>query len=431
MSLMLFFDRLLLSRYSVSALDAAAMAGTLAFAFLILPITISAISEVFVGRYNGEGRHHALGWPVWQMGWFALMLIPICLLVGWALPPLAFEESNYAQKAVYFKYIMAIGPLFIATTAVAGFFIGTGRVRVITVTAIISNCINIILDSLLINGWGALPALGIRGAAIATAIAEFSHLFILVSLFLSHDNRKGKGTGDWHFEKGIFTEAIRVGFPSGLGLSLEITVHYAFFYLMERVGQHQLTIAALTQSFFLLLIFTYEGLSKGVTAICSNLLGSNSERTLLLRVIHSALLIHTIFALILTTTVYFCYDDIVTLFLNQREEGQLLMPTLITQIQWAFGWLCIFYLFDGYARVFIGMLTAAGDTAFILYTNVTANIAFYLVPLVISTIYFGRGTATAWMIIAFYGCTITTIFRYRYYSERWMISSERLKLNSA
>lgn len=431
MSLMLFTDRLLLSRYSTAALDSATMAGTISFAFTILPMTVAAISEVFVGRYQGEGRHSELGRPVWQMAWFVLMIAPLFWLLGWLLPPFLFTNPlHYEQKKIYFNIMMLIAPLFVAGTGVSGFFVGTGRVRTITICAVLANSVNIVLDYILINGWGPIPDLGVAGAAIATGTAEAMQLILLGALFLSKKNRKNNGTANWHFKKNIFKESVRIGFPSGLGVTLEIGVHFIFFLLMEKAGKHQLTIAALTQSCYFLIFFTVEGLSKGVTAICSNLLGRGGERLSISRVLRSAFVLHTVFTLILVVAVFFFYDFIIDIFLNDAEEKALLTPTTLNQIQWAFGWLCLFYLFDGYSRVFIGHLTAAGDTKFLLFSGIAANFTFYLMPLYVAVHYLHGGAATAWMIIAFYGLSLTLVDGWRYYSERWTITSERLRLSN-
>src|SRR5437588_7360511 len=68
-SLMYFSDRLILAHFSFLAMNAAANAGMATWGALIFPLVIVEVTEVFVGRFNGEGKLAEVGRPVWQMIW--------------------------------------------------------------------------------------------------------------------------------------------------------------------------------------------------------------------------------------------------------------------------------------------------------------------------------------------------------------------------
>ncbi len=94
-SLMVFVDRLLLARFSIESMNAAATAGTGFYAFIILPSIIAGISEVFVGQYHGQGQFEKMGIAVWQMLWFSLLLTPIFFLLSWLGPKILFQKTIY------------------------------------------------------------------------------------------------------------------------------------------------------------------------------------------------------------------------------------------------------------------------------------------------------------------------------------------------
>ncbi|MEC7840087.1 MAG: MATE family efflux transporter [Chlamydiota bacterium] len=426
-SVMLFTDRILLSRHSVTELNAAAAAGTACWLFLVMPVSIAAISEVFVGRYHGENRLHELGKPVWQMIWFSLIASPILWLVGTFGPPLLFFGSpNIHEETTYFSTILVFTPVILANIAVTGFFVGSGRVKIVTVCAIITNIINIGLDYLLIYGYKWIPSLGIFGAGIATGLCELVQLLLFLSFFFKKSNRENHGTLDYSFDKRLFSESLRIGFPAGLGIAIEISAHFIFFKAMIYAGQENLTIAAMVQSLYFLIFFIYEGLSKGVTTICANLLGGK-QKGYIKQVLISASSIHAIFFLILSSLILFNSDHIIDYFLNQQDENLIVTPHFLNVVHWGIFFMCLFFLFDGLTRILAGHLTAAGDTKFLLYAGTVLNLVAYVLPIFLIIFYAEGGADDAWMII--FSCSVMTfsVYLLRYISNKWEVASAILE----
>jgi len=431
MSIMMFTDRLLLSRYSYLALNGASVAGTAAYTFLVLPLMIAAISEVFVGRFHGEGRLKELGKPVWQMIWFSLAMTPIFFLFAAYLPHLIFWGSeNFANESQYFTTIVLFAPFFFGNIAVAGFFVGCGKVRIVTAIAVISNLLNIILDYAFIYGWGSIPSLGITGAALATGVCEIAQYIALLTIMLNKKYRIQYGTAQLSFDKKLLFESLRIGFPMGLGITVEVLAHSIFLKLISFAGQQELAIASLTQSFYFLIFFLYEGLSKGVTTIVSNLLGAE-KINFIKKVIRSAIKTQLLFSVSVAAILFFFSNQIIDLFFNQTDEHLLLNANFILSVKTAFFWMTIFYLFDGFSRVMMGHLTAAGDTKFLFYAGTVLNISAYILPLFLVIYILGGGAAAAWMIIAAYSLTMFLVYYWRYRGRRWVehskIVSERSK----
>src|SRR5271163_4406056 len=79
MLFMIFTDRIFLAHYSIGALNASVNAGTLAWAFMAGLGMVTAMSEVFVAQYNGAKLPKRIGSPVWQMIWFSLFSVSLCI----------------------------------------------------------------------------------------------------------------------------------------------------------------------------------------------------------------------------------------------------------------------------------------------------------------------------------------------------------------
>lgn len=417
-SLMIFVDRLLLSWHAPAEFNAVANAGMACYAFLILPISICAISEVLVGRLHGEGRWEEIGKPVWQMIWFSLMLVAPMTIISFFVPPLIFYQTgNEFNETIYFQVMIRFAPILCATISLSGFFIGIGKVKIVSRCVVAGNIFNIFLGYVLIFGGWIVPSLGIMGAALATGISQTLQCLILLRYFLSQGYRRTYGTVQFDFNLMYFKEALRIGTPSGLGHAIEVAAHFIFFRIVMMAGNEQLTIAALVQSFYLLLGFVCEALSKGVGAIVANLIGAR-ELTLIKRVFWSAIKLHILFFLVFFGIIWFYSNALINLFFT---DTQILLSTnlrvLATQ---AMLWMGVFFLFDGFSWILIGQLTAAGDVKFILYVSILINWLAYVLPVFLLVALGGKGANYAWMVIALSGMLNFMIYYQRYYSGKWL-----------
>ena len=66
-------------------------------------------------------------------------------------------------------------------------YIGITRTKVLTMNAVVMALVNVLLDYILIFGKFGMPEMGIKGAAIASVMAEAASLAFFLDLYL----RKG------------------------------------------------------------------------------------------------------------------------------------------------------------------------------------------------------------------------------------------------
>src|SRR3990167_920891 len=215
-TLMMFVDRLFLARFDPHALNASASAGMAYLVFLVIPIAIVSVSEVLVGRLHGRGRFTEIGSAAWQMVWFGLMVTPIFWLIAIYGPVCLFcGTGNEVNETDFFRTLMLFAPSQCFMIAIAGFFIGIGHVQVVTVTAILGNVLNIILDIILIFGMGGIPAMGVIRASLATGVAQVAQFGFLLILFLRQRNRHIYHTHKYKVNRRYLMKGLRIGVPLG------------------------------------------------------------------------------------------------------------------------------------------------------------------------------------------------------------------------
>jgi MATE family multidrug resistance protein len=424
-SVMLFADRLLLAHYSIDALNAATSSGTAAYAFIILTMSIASISAVFVGRYQGKGKFQEVGKPVWQMVWYSLLLFPLCLLLCIAAPPLLFYGNLYEYKAAYFSTLLLFTPIFCINMAICGFFTGIGKLRHVLFAHMIANISNIFLDIILINGYGPIPSYGITGAAFATGLSEIAAIVLLLLTFFHPKNRVKYGTHRFAIDPPLLLRSIQVGFPSGLGLSVEVSVFFFFYWLMEKAGQADATIASLVQTLFFLIMCLSDGLSKGVVAVASNFLGAK-RYDYIDKLVKSACSLQTLFYLLVSSLILPFTGQIIEFFISYEEKNSFMTAAFFQKASWTYFLMTFYFYLNGLTKVYSGQLTAAGDTRYLLLANILLSVTTLLIPVYVAVEYFSLGVVAGWSIIIFFSfCSLITLFS-RYLSKNWIIASERL-----
>ena len=156
----------------------------------IFAINTSAI--VLIARRKGQGRQKdANDYLKVAFLWTLLFSFVFCFLAYiFAEEFLRFAgaQEDYIDIAVeYFRIVMASSFLYSLGYTMSASQRGAGNTKIAMITNLSANFINIIFNALLINGLLGFPRLGVKGAAIATAIGNTASFIIaLISLL----NRK-------------------------------------------------------------------------------------------------------------------------------------------------------------------------------------------------------------------------------------------------
>lgn len=90
------------------------------------------------------------------------------------------DEKTYAEAIRYLEiFCLSMIPIFMVPTF-SGILNARGNARIPFIANTIGLVVNVILDPIMIFGWFGFPALGIRGAALATVLAQYIVLGIFI-----------------------------------------------------------------------------------------------------------------------------------------------------------------------------------------------------------------------------------------------------------
>ena len=411
---MIFVDRIFLASYSAASFHSAVSAGTWAWAFMGGFGMLSSMSEVFVAQFNGAKRPKLIGPSIWQMIWISLLSV----LFFW---PIALYGSNWifpmatqVEQRQYFSYLLVFAPFYVLMTALSGFYIGRGKTALLIYLAILGNVLNIIFDALFIFGldpW--IPEMGIKGAAIATSLGYIVQAVLLFAFFMHPSYRNAFATNNHSLNIPLFIRSCKVGLPQGVFYMLEIAGIAIFYECMHRLSKDHIAISGICQTFLILLSFFIEGVSRGVTAISGNFIGSKYTQEIQ-QVLKSGVYLQCGFSLLIALAFFAPTESVLYLFPTTSLE-----PSAIGTL-----WFCLvcafFYIsFEGIRWIVAGILTAAGDTLFLLIAGSLNVWLLLIIPIYILIEKNALSVEMAWSIYAAYSLLSCLIYLRRYQKGSW------------
>jgi MATE family multidrug resistance protein len=131
-----------------------------------------------------------------------------------------------------------------------------GDTRTPMAVSLSGNVLNAVLGWSLIYGHLGLPALGVRGGAMATATTEWIEAAVMVALLLRDTRRaatQARARAELSLSRAL-REIVAVGGPTGLQFGSEMLAHATFTALLgtlgtEQVAAHQIAFAVIRTSF--------------------------------------------------------------------------------------------------------------------------------------------------------------------------------------
>ena len=141
------------------------------------------------GRHDTETMRVASEQSMLLAFLFSIIMGIVMYVFGGALILwMGATEDYYYLAEMYMKYC-AIGGIFqYISTSIAALLRGIGKNRISMQFSVTTNVVNVVVGYALIHGLGPIPAMGLRGAAIAQLAGKFCGcVFALYILFFSKD----------------------------------------------------------------------------------------------------------------------------------------------------------------------------------------------------------------------------------------------------
>lgn len=419
-SVMLFTDRTLLYWESENAASAAMGSSTFYWALMCLPTGMLGYLSTFVSQYIGAGRQdrvlvayrHAM-----RLAWMVLPLLLLALVLA-GLPFWIFEHEAQLQRmeSIYLRTLIVGGIAVLFYSAQSGLMTGLGHTGWVLVIDAISTVVNLVLAFVFIFGWGPIPAMGVFGAGLATAISFWLKLPLARAIIRRRPVLRAAtySATPIAWEPDMLWRLITYGAPAGLQMLAESAAFTVIMLQVGRLGGLPMAATTLALGLNVLAFVPMLGLGIGVGVLVGKHL---LERRLDLaqRTVTCAIGLSLCYTGTCAILLGFFPDSMTHIYaLGSAERFDEMRPLLIPLLKI----IAIYCVLDGFQIVFVGAIKGAGDTWFVLLATAALSILVVAVGLLCEQ-WFGSSLYLWWYVIAGWVGAMAIVFSARYVQGKW------------
>ena len=423
MSITLFTDRTLLYWDSEASAAAAMSGGTLYWTALCFPTGLLGYVATFVAQYVGARQFQRIG-SVYRHGiviaWGCVPFVLLMLLLAdkvfiWS----GHQPRTVELEAGYLRILLlgGIGVLFYSVQS--GVLTGEGRTRTVLAIDAVATLVNLLLNAVLIFGFGPIPALGLWGAAIATTCSfwikvPIAHWLLFRSqVYVEERGFQRKLGTAW--EPQLISRIIRFGSPAGLQMLAESFCFTIILLQVGRLGELEMAATTLALGLNILAFVPLIGLGIGVGVLVGQR-PTEGRVDLAKRAVTCALCLSV------------CYTSGFALMLGLAPRTMLSLYALGASVERfaeieplilpLLGIIAVYCVLDGLQIVFVGAIKGAGDTWFVLLATLLISVGVVVAGLLMENAGYGHLNLW-WYVIALWIALMGIAFGSRYASGAW------------
>lgn len=391
-------DTLFLSQLGKVELGAAGNGALFYYLIITIGMGISTGGQILIAKANGAKNYSSIG-NIIEQSFYIIIPLALFIFLGLQLayPTLATTISQselVAEAAITFVNFRSYGVLFAFINFLfIAFFIATKKTNVLFYSSIVVAIVNITLDYGLIFGNIGLPELGIKGAAIASVLAELSSvIFFIIYAYKKVNFKQYNFQINFRFHSKLTKQILSISTPIIFQNILTFGSWFVFFSIIEQLGENELAISHVIRSIYMLMMIPLLGFSTSTNTLVSNLIGAGKEG-LILKLISRILILALLSSGIVVVFTTLFGADLVAFYQLEQE----LVPHTLSTLS-IINFVLFFFTI---AFVLFNAVVGTGKTKVSLLIE-TINITIYLSAAFVLVNYFSPTIEQVWCVEFFY-----------------------------
>ncbi len=374
-------DTFWVGRLGADAVAAVSVSFPVIFLIISMGGGLTMAGTIMIAQFKGEKNDDALVHITTQTMVLVFVLAIILTFIGFSVAGSVLKFINVEeiifQDALGYLRISFLGLIFIFIYMLfQSMMRGIGEVKIPMYIVLFSVLFNLVLDPLFIFGKGFIPAMGVKGAALASLVTQFISTIIAIILLLKGNYGLKFSLKKYFPDFNLFRRILKIGLPSSLEMSMRALGMLAMTYLVAKFGTQTLATYGIGIRVFSFVIIPTLGLSLATTTLVGQNIGAGKlDRAVKVAKISALIgfvsltLLGVVFNLYATQiSAFFVPDDISTIETSAE---------FIKILTYGFGFLAVIQVLNGTFR-------GAGDTLIAMFISMISiwvlrfPIAYYL-----------------------------------------------------
>jgi len=362
-----FVDRFWLGKWQPEGGGVGIAAVQLSFPLVFLSISVASGFTVagmaLIAQYTGANREDDANLAASQVFMFSAILAIFLAVIGYfAAGPIislmGAEPALATAATSYLKIIFIGAPLMFSTFLFAALLNGSGDTVSPMILMGLSVVANIILDPLLILGWGPFPEWGVTGAAVATVISR--GLVAMAGFYLLFSGKLGIHIRVSHLwpRWSLIRRIASIGTMSSIGQTGTAVGFTILNGALANLGTTVITAFGIGTAFISLVLMPATGLGQATATMVGQNLGAGEPRRAR-RAAWVGMLIATVILAAAAAVVIAFRPYLIQVFSSAPEVVAIGIHMLLL-VGFAFP-------FMGIIQVIIGVYQGSGHTAYSMF----------------------------------------------------------------
>ncbi|MDR2197855.1 MAG: MATE family efflux transporter [Deltaproteobacteria bacterium] len=426
-TIMMFTDRVFLSRHSLLSIAAAFPSGIMYFFIQSFFFGLVTYTGVFAAQYAGAGKPRRAAASLWQglrLGIFVGVALYSLFFVSGRIFALAGHSPELVrEETVYFDTLLWVTPAALAAAAMSSFLASVGRVRLVMWINLAATALNIPLDYLLIFGFRVFglecPALGIFGAALATDVSALFAAVLFACFCFNKSMDKSFGVWSvWRTDFPLLGKLLKYGYLSGIQLTLEIFGMAFFAFAMSRMDELTLAASNIVFSIEGVTFFPILGMGQAVSIMVGHAVGRGRPEDGS-RAAVSGIVLSSIYVFVLLLCFFSFPGFFLGVFMPDHLDpavlgGVIALGTVMLRF------VVLYSFFDGFYVCCFGVMRGSGDVLFPMLAMGFWSLFGLIVPIFIVFHFQAASVYTLWTCMVSWVILLSLTFAWRFWSRRWM-----------
>ncbi|MFB6161883.1 MAG: MATE family efflux transporter [Halococcoides sp.] len=360
-------DTIFLGWYDPTAVAAINLAFPLLFFLISIAGGFTTAGSILVAQYTGSDSARSAGRVAGQtlafVGVLSVTLAGIGLVaLEPALAALPTDPATGAEVLPQMEAYLSI--LFAGIPFIFGFYVfssvmrGYGDTRTPMAVMLVTVALNVVLDPIAIFGLGAVPEMGIQGAALASVFARGVATVAGVAILFGTDRGPAVGLADLRLESETVREIVSIGTPTAIEQSMTSSAMIVLTVFVAQFGPPVAAGYGVVNRLVSLVLLPALGMGRATNTLVGQNLGAEKPDRAARGVWLAASVVGGVM-IVVAAIAAIAPEPIVTVFLQAETEHtaeSIRHATTYLRIR------AVEFAFMGVLQVVLGAFRGAGNT---------------------------------------------------------------------